>query len=72
MFSDWGKVPQKAVDGAVLTLELMAFEDATGKRFGQDPGNDDRLAARKKALEGAVRELEGKIADIEKQLQHGT
>ena len=72
MFSDWGKVPQKAVDGSVLTLSLTAFEDATGKRSGQNPEDDDRLAACKKALEGAVRELEGKIAHLEKLLQHGT
>jgi hypothetical protein len=27
MFSDWGKVPQDTVGGAVLTLTLTAFED---------------------------------------------
>ena len=44
MFSDWGKVPQDAVAGAVLTLTLTAFEDASGKRFGQDTGDSDRAA----------------------------
>jgi hypothetical protein len=70
MFSDWGKVPHDAVGGAVLTLTLTAFEDASGKRFGQDTGDGDR-AARKKALEDAIHELEDKIADLQKQLQQG-
>jgi hypothetical protein len=70
MFSDWGKVPHDAVGGAVLTLTLTAFEDASGKRFGQDTGNSDP-AARKKALEDAIYELENKITDLQKQLQQG-
>jgi hypothetical protein len=70
MFSDWGKVPQDAVAGAVLTLTLTAFEDASGKRFGQDTGDSDP-AARKKALEDAIHELENKITDLQKQLQQG-
>jgi hypothetical protein len=70
MFSDWGKVPQDAVGGAVLTLTLTAVEDASGKRFGQDTG-DSGPAARKKALEDAIHELENKITDLQKQLQQG-
>jgi hypothetical protein len=69
MFSDWGKVPQDAVDGAVLTLILTAFEDASGKRFGQDEEDADRVAARRKALEDAIQELQRRIADLQKQLQ---
>jgi hypothetical protein len=68
MLSDWGKVPQDAVGGAVLTLTLTAFEDASGKRFGQGTGDSDP-AARKKALEDAIQALEDKIADLQKQLQ---
>jgi hypothetical protein len=72
MFSDWGKVPETAVDGSLLTLRLTSFEDAAGNRYGEDDsGNRDseRLANRKKALEDAIRELETKIGDLEKQLQ---
>lgn len=71
MFSDWGKVPREAVRGAVLSLNLMALEDAAEKRFGEDTSDRDRMDLRKKALEDGIRTLEGKINDLEMQVRQG-
>jgi hypothetical protein len=68
MFGEWGKVPKEAIGGAVLTLKMKFFEDASGKRIGGDAKTDDGAAARKKALEGTIQELEAKIAEVQKQL----
>lgn len=69
MFSEWGNVPKDAVDGAVLSLTMTAFEDASGKRFGQDTEESDRIEGRKKAFEDAIQELNGRISDLQKLLQ---
>lgn len=66
MFGEWGKVPKEAVKGAVLSLNLVAVEDAAGKRIGDDAANKN-LALRKKALEDGIKVLELKISDLEAQ-----
>jgi hypothetical protein len=68
MFSDWGKVPKEATNGAVLTLNLIAFEDPGGKRIGTSDDRSDSLSSREKALQDAIKELEAKISDLEAQL----
>jgi len=69
MFSEWGTVPREALKDAVLSLALVAFEDAAEKRYGELA--PDRLRARKKALEEGIRALEEKIQAIEKQAKGG-
>jgi hypothetical protein len=71
-FSDWGKVPREAVNGAVLTLTITAFEDAAGKRFGGDDATKDLGSnLRKKANEAEIRKLQDKINNLETQLKQG-
>ena len=67
MFSNWAKVPKEAVNSAVLSLILVAFEDAAGKRIGSDTAKNDQLILRKKALEDGIKVLEQKISDLEAQ-----
>lgn len=66
MFGEWGKVPKEAAKGAVLSLNLIAVEDASGKRIGDDDSNKN-LALRKKALEDGIKTLGLKISDLEAQ-----
>jgi hypothetical protein len=70
MFSDWAKVPKEAANSAVLSLTVIAFEDAAGKRIGGDAAKNDELVSRKKALEDGIKDLEHKISDLEGQLTH--
>jgi hypothetical protein len=66
MFSEWGRVSEEAIDGAVLTLDLIAFEDAGGKRIGKGDANSATLN-REKALEAGIGELESRIVGLDKQ-----
>ena len=61
-FSDWGNVPRDAVRGAVLNLTLIAFEDAAGKRYGDDAT---------KTLVDKIQTLQDKINDMKTQLNQG-
>jgi hypothetical protein len=71
-FSEWGKVPREAVKGAILSLNLTAFEDAAEKRIGETASERDKIDIRQKALQEGIRELEGKINDLEMQLKQGS
>ena len=68
MFSRWASVPREAIDGAVLTLKLTAFEDAGGNRIGQDAERRNKLSKRSSALERGLRELERRISTLGGQL----
>jgi hypothetical protein len=63
-FSDWGKVPDTAVNGAVMELKTLAVENALGKKLGVSTGGGDN-SERKKALEDGIRILEYKIQQLE-------
>jgi hypothetical protein len=67
MFSDWGKVPKETVSGVLLTLTLLAFEDASGKRIGSESNDVTSINNRKKALQDEILELEEKIKQTETQ-----
>lgn len=69
--SDWNKVPAEFLQGVLLDLTLTAFEDAAGKRFGSGADDREPLNTRKKALDAGIQTLEGKITDLENQLQQG-
>lgn len=65
MFSEWGKVPKEAVKGAILDLTLIAFEDASARRFGNDEASDQDIKGREKALEDGIKTLQDKIKQVE-------
>jgi hypothetical protein len=71
-FGEWGKVPKDAVGTAVLTLRLLAFENPSGQKLGDE---SELLAKRTKAeerkgdLEGRLKSLEIRIGELTKQLQ---
>lgn len=65
MFSDWGKVPKDAAKGSILDLKLLAFEDASAKKYGNDEASDQETKGREKALEDGVKTLEDKIKQLE-------
>jgi hypothetical protein len=71
MFGPWSKVPKDVVSGTILNLDLLAFEDAARKRFGEASKDREQIANRKKSLEDGIRELEVKINDLELQLKEG-
>lgn len=71
MFSEWGTVPTEAVKGATLSLNLVAFEDAADKRYGEIATPREKLEVRKKALEEGIRTLENKINALEAQARGG-
>src|SRR5262249_44093685 len=71
-FGEWGKVPKEAAGTAVLTLRVVAFEDPSGKKLGDDSefvARRQKAEDRKGELEQRVRSLETKIIDLTKQLQ---
>lgn len=71
-FGEWGKVPKDVVNGAVLTLRLIAFEDPSGQKLGDESElQAKRLKgeSNKSELEQRVRSLESRISELEKQLQ---
>lgn len=69
-FSEWGKVPKEAVGGAILTLKLTAFEDATGKKIENKVDQETlrNTAASVQSTEASIRELESKIADLKNRI----
>jgi hypothetical protein len=71
MFGDWGKVPREAVQGALLSLKLTAFEDAAQKRIGDVSPSREQSELRKTALDEGIRTLEGKINDLEARIKKG-
>ena len=65
MFSDWGKVPKDAAKGSILDLKLIAFEDASAKKYGNDEASDQDTKGREKAPEDGIKTLEDKIKQLE-------
>jgi PDZ domain-containing protein len=65
LFSRWSSVSHDITDGAVLLLDLKAFDDTLGNRVGHNPERRDDLTKRRTALERGVRELESKIGEQE-------
>ena len=63
LFSRWSSVSHDITDGAVLMLDLKAFDDALGNRIGHDPERRDNLTKRRTELERAIRELEYRIGE---------
>ena len=63
LFSRWSSVSHDITDGAVLMLDLKAFDDALGNRTGYDPERRDNLTKRRIELERAIRELEYRIGE---------
>ena len=63
LFSRWASVSHDITDGAVLLLDLKAFDDALGNRIGHDPERRDDLTKRRTALDRGIRELESKIGE---------
>ena len=71
-FGEWGKVPKDAVGTAVLTLRLLAFEDSSGQKVGDESEFLTKRAKaeeRKGELERQVKSLEDRISESTKQLQ---
>ena len=63
LFSRWASVSHNIPDGAVLLLDLKAFDDALGNRIGHDPERRDDLTKRRTVLDRGIRELESKIGE---------
>ncbi len=63
LFRQWASVSHDITDGAVLILDLKAFDDPLGTRIAHDPERRDDLTKRRTALERAIRDLESKIAE---------
>jgi hypothetical protein len=66
LFRQWASVGHEITDGAVLLLELKAFDDALGTHIAHAPERRDDLTKRRTALERAIRDLESKIGEQEK------
>jgi hypothetical protein len=69
MFSAWGTVPREMLKDAVLSLDLVAFEDAAERRYGEL--TPERASRRKKALGDEIRVLEERIEALEKHATGG-
>lgn len=65
LFRRWASAGHDITDGAVLLLDLKAFDDALGTRIADDPPRRDDLTNRRAALERAVRDLESRIGKQE-------
>ncbi|MBS0526017.1 MAG: hypothetical protein JSS04_20475 [Proteobacteria bacterium] len=71
-FGEWGKVPKDVVGTAVLTLRLVAFEDPSGQKLGDESESLSKRAKaeeRKGELEGRVKSLENRIGELTQQLK---
>lgn len=71
-FGEWGKVPNEAVATAVLTLKLLAFEDPSGRKLGDNSelvSKQLKAEGRKLDLDEQVRALEAKVVDLKQRLQ---
>jgi PDZ domain len=65
LFRRWASAGHDITDGAVLLLDLQAFDDALGARITHNPERRDDLAKRRTALERAVHDLETRIGEQE-------